>query len=96
MVLGTGTRYWLGGMVFELGWAIVGACPGPLFALIGGGLTVMVGTLASAIGGTWVYGALRARLPHRVIRSRRGDAASLHRRALAQQRSCDMHNCIAL
>ena len=62
--LGTGTRYWLGGTLFGLGWAIVGACPGPLFALIGGGLTVMLATLASALAGTWAYGALRPRLPH--------------------------------
>lgn len=62
--LGTGTRYWLGGTLFGLGWAIVGACPGPLFALIGGGFTVMLATLASALAGTWAYGALRPRLPH--------------------------------
>ena len=62
--LGTGTRYWLGGTLFGLGWAIVGACPGPLFALIGGGMTVMLATLASALAGTWAYGALRPRLPH--------------------------------
>ena len=62
--LGRGTRYWLGGTLFGLGWAMVGACPGPLFALIGGGVTVMVATLASAVAGTWAYGALRPRLPH--------------------------------
>ena len=63
-VLGTGTRYWLGGTLFGLGWAIVGACPGPMFALLGGGLTVMSVTLVSALAGTWAYGALRPRLPH--------------------------------
>ena len=63
-VLGSGTRYWLGGTVFGFGWAIVGACPGPMFALIGAGLSVIVVTLASAIAGTWVYGALRPHLPH--------------------------------
>ena len=62
--LGSGTRYWLGGALFGLGWALVGACPGPLFALIGGGLSVMLAALASAIAGTWTYGALRPRLPH--------------------------------
>ena len=62
--LGRGTRYWLGGTLFGLGWGIVGACPGPLFALVGGGVTVMLFVLLSAIGGTWVYGMMRANLPH--------------------------------
>ncbi len=62
--MGTGTRYWLGGSVFGLGWALVGACPGPLFALVGSGASVMLAVLASAMLGTWVYGALRPRLPH--------------------------------
>lgn len=62
--LGRGTRYWLGGTIFGLGWALVGACPGPLFALVGGGITVMLVPLASAVVGTWLYGALRPRLPH--------------------------------
>ena len=63
-VMGTGTRYWLGGSVFGLGWALVGACPGPLFALVGGGVSVALVVLASALLGTWTYGALRPRLPH--------------------------------
>ena len=62
--MGHGTRYWLGGLLFGLGWAFVGACPGPLLALVGGGVGVMLVTLASAMVGTWVYGALRPRLPH--------------------------------
>ena len=62
--LGRGTRYWLGGTLFGLGWGIVGACPGPLFALVGGGVTVMLVVLLGAIGGTWVYGTVRASLPH--------------------------------
>ena len=62
--LGAGTRYWLGGTFFGLGWALVGACPGPLFALLGTGVTVIVVPLASAIAGTWMYGMLRPRLPH--------------------------------
>src|SRR6188768_1605029 len=45
-----------GGLLFGLGWAITGACPGPLFALIGSGATVIAVTLLSAIAGTWVYG----------------------------------------
>ena len=62
--LGRGTRYWLGGTLFGLGWGIIGACPGPLFALVGGGVTVMLVALLAAIGGTWVYGIMRSRLPH--------------------------------
>ena len=53
-----------GGLLFGLGWAITGACPGPLFAQIGTGLSVVVITLLSAIAGTWVYGRLREKLPH--------------------------------
>ena len=63
-VMGKGTRYWAGGTIFGLGWALVGACPGPLFALIGNGVLVIGVTLASALLGTWVYGHLRPRLPH--------------------------------
>ena len=62
--MGRGTRYWLGGTLFGLGWGIVGACPGPLFALVGGGVTVMLVALLSAVAGTWVYGVMRASLPH--------------------------------
>ena len=61
---GGGHRYWIGGLIFGFGWALTGACPGPLFALIGSGVGVILVVLASAIGGTWVYGALRPRLPH--------------------------------
>jgi uncharacterized protein len=53
-----------GGLLFGLGWAITGACPGPLFAQIGTGLFVVMVTLLSAIAGTWVYGLLREKLPH--------------------------------
>ncbi|WP_199118797.1 DUF6691 family protein [Pedobacter sp. ASV28] len=53
-----------GGLLFGFGWAITGACPGPLFAQIGTGATVIVVTLLSAIAGTWVYGKLRDKLPH--------------------------------
>ena len=62
--LGKGYRYWIGGIIFGLGWALLGACPGPLFALIGNGVLVMVVALASAVVGTWVYGYLRPKLPH--------------------------------
>ena len=53
-----------GGLLFGFGWAMTGACPGPLFALIGSGATVIIVTLFSAIVGTWVYGFLRDKLPH--------------------------------
>ncbi|RPD42721.1 transporter [Chitinophaga barathri] len=54
----------IGGLIFGLGWAITGACPGPLFAQIGSGFTVVIITLLSAIAGTWVYGRFREKLPH--------------------------------
>lgn len=54
----------IGGLLFGFGWALTGACPGPLYALIGSGATVIVVALCSAIAGTWVYGLLRNRLPH--------------------------------
>ncbi|SFO71745.1 hypothetical protein SAMN05428949_6317 [Chitinophaga sp. YR627] len=53
-----------GGLLFGFGWALTGACPGPLFAQIGAGFSVVIVTLFSAILGTWVYGKLRDRLPH--------------------------------
>jgi uncharacterized protein len=53
-----------GGVIFGIGWAITGACPGPLFAQIGSGATVVIVTLLSAIAGTWVYGFVKPRLPH--------------------------------
>lgn len=61
---GAGTRYWLGGTIFGFGWALLGACPGPIFALLGSGITVMIVALLSALAGTWVYAALRPSLPH--------------------------------
>ncbi len=53
-----------GGLMFGLGWAITGACPGPLFAQIGSGYVVVIATLLSAIAGTWTYGLLRDKLPN--------------------------------
>lgn len=53
-----------GALIFGFGWAITGACPGPLFAQIGTGALVIIVTLLSAIVGTWVYGKLRDKLPH--------------------------------
>jgi uncharacterized membrane protein YedE/YeeE len=62
--LGTGVRYIAGGSIFGVGWALTGACPGPLVALVAGGVSVMLVALASALAGTWLYGYLRPRLPH--------------------------------
>jgi hypothetical protein len=53
-----------GGLLFGFGWAITGACPGPLFALVGNGAFVMIATLLSAILGTKVYGMVKNKLPH--------------------------------
>lgn len=60
----SGARYVLGGAVFGLGWALLGACPGPIFTLIGAGHSVYVVALVSAVGGTYLYGAVRQHLPH--------------------------------
>ena len=57
-------RYAIGGSVFGIGWALPGACPGPLLALIGGGMTAFLIVLVAAILGTWVYGWLKPKLPH--------------------------------
>ncbi len=54
----------IGGLMFGFGWAMTGACPGPLFAQIGSGILAVLVTLCSAIAGTWVYGFLREKLPH--------------------------------
>jgi uncharacterized membrane protein YedE/YeeE len=53
-----------GGIIFGFGWAITGACPGPLFAQIGTGSLIVVITLLSAILGTYLYGRIRGKLPH--------------------------------
>ena len=53
-----------GGLMFGCGWAMTGACPGPLFAQIGTGAAVVAVTLLSAIAGTWTYGLLKDKLPH--------------------------------
>ncbi|MDH3732684.1 MAG: transporter [Gemmatimonadota bacterium] len=61
---GRNYRYWIGGGLFGLGWGLLGACPGPIFALIGNGVTVLLVSLAAALVGTWSYGWLRPHLPH--------------------------------
>ena len=53
-----------GGLLFGFGWAMTGACPGPLFAQIGTGTAVVALTLLSALAGTWTYGLLKDKLPH--------------------------------
>ncbi len=57
-------RYLFGGILFGLGWAVTGACPGPLFTLVGFGFPIFLVIIASAILGTYVYGLLRKKLPH--------------------------------
>ena len=53
-----------GGLIFGIGWALTGACPGPLFAQVGTGVSVVFVTVLSALLGTWVYGYFRKSLPH--------------------------------
>lgn len=53
-----------GGLMFGFGWAMTGACPGPLFAQLGYGASIISVTILSAIVGTWVYGRIREKLPH--------------------------------
>ena len=54
----------LGGIVFGCGWALTGACPGPMYALVGAGYLPMLVVLLSAIAGTYAYGIVREKLPH--------------------------------
>jgi len=53
----------LGGIIFGFGWALTGACPGPLYAQVGAGYTVTLMTFISALAGTWVYAKLQPYLP---------------------------------
>ena len=55
---------WIGGFIFGLGWAITGACPGPLFAQLGSGIGAAAVMIVAALAGTWTYRALRGKLPH--------------------------------
>ncbi len=57
-------RYLYGGTIFGLGWALTGACPGPMFTLLGQGIWAIGVVILSSIFGTYAYGALRHRLPH--------------------------------
>lgn len=54
----------IGGTIFGMGWALAGACPGPLYALLGAGYPVIIAAILSALLGTWVYSYLRPKLPH--------------------------------
>ncbi|WP_149277120.1 DUF6691 family protein [Pareuzebyella sediminis] len=58
------SRYMYGGIVFGLGWALAGACPGPMFTLVGAGYIPILIVIFSAILGTFVYGLLKDKLPH--------------------------------
>ncbi len=57
-------RYWIGGLFFGLGWAMVGACPGPIFILLGAGFWPVLFVIAGALVGTFIYGAIASKLPH--------------------------------
>lgn len=57
-------RYLLGGSVFGLGWALIGACPGPLFVNVGFGYPAYIVSIVFAIFGTYLYGVLKDKLPH--------------------------------
>ncbi|NAS11119.1 DUF6691 family protein [Poritiphilus flavus] len=57
-------RYLIGGSLFGLGWALAGACPGPMFVLLGTGVLSMLLVILGAVLGTFLYGLLRGKLPH--------------------------------
>ena len=57
-------RYWIGGVLFGLGWAMVGACPGPIFILLGAGFISVGLVLIGAVFGTFLYGVFKDKLPH--------------------------------
>ncbi len=54
----------IGGTIFGMGWALAGACPGPLYALLGAGYSTIIVAILSALLGTWVYSYLKPKLPH--------------------------------
>jgi hypothetical protein len=57
-------RYLIGGFIFGLGWALAGACPGPMFTLVGAGYLPVLIVILGAVIGTWLYGLMRHKLPH--------------------------------
>lgn len=58
------TRYMVGGIIFGLGWALAGACPGPMYILLGTGVFSMLLVIIAALLGTFTYGLLKDKLPH--------------------------------
>ncbi|CAM4293069.1 DUF6691 family protein [Gillisia limnaea] len=58
------SRYMYGGIIFGLGWALAGSCPGPIYTLIGAGYVSILVVLVGALGGTFIYGLIRKKLPH--------------------------------
>lgn len=58
------SRYLIGGIIFGLGWALAGACPGPMFVLAGAGYLPILIVILGALLGTWFYGLLKDKLPH--------------------------------
>lgn len=58
------SRYMFGGIIFGLGWALAGACPGPMFTLVGAGFVPILIVIATSIVGTFLYGLLKGKLPH--------------------------------
>lgn len=58
------TRYITGGIIFGLGWALIGVCPGPMYILLGTGVYAMIIVIAAAMLGTFIYGVLKNKLPH--------------------------------
>jgi uncharacterized protein len=57
-------KYLFGGIIFGFGWVLTGACPGPIFVLLGQGYLVMIVVIVGALAGTYVYGVCKHRLPH--------------------------------
>ena len=57
-------RYIIGGIIFGLGWALIGACPGPMYILVGTGVYSMIIVILAALLGTFIYGAIKKKLPH--------------------------------
>lgn len=57
-------RYWIGGIFFGLGWALVGSCPGPIFILLGAGFGSVLIIFLGALLGTFIYGLFKDKLPH--------------------------------
>jgi uncharacterized membrane protein YedE/YeeE len=54
----------IGGTIFGMGWALAGACPGPMYALLGAGYSTVIIVIISALLGTWTYNYIKPKLPH--------------------------------